>query len=101
VYHDIAFWEKVVKDPRFRPIVLQGTSPPSPGEVDAGGRVALKTSMEMLMRPYTELRKIMYRPALTQSIKGLFTAGFSKSVRYSWAKIRKWWKARQSTRSRV
>jgi translocator assembly and maintenance protein 41 len=43
-----------------------------------------------------ELNNIIYRPALTQSVKGLITAGFTKSFRYSMAKVRKWFKARQS-----
>ncbi|WWC59516.1 uncharacterized protein I303_102072 [Kwoniella dejecticola CBS 10117] len=37
-----------------------------------------------------ELRKIIHKPALRQSIKGLFTAGFTKSFWYALAKIRKW-----------
>ncbi|CAK9782480.1 mitochondrial matrix Mmp37 [Cutaneotrichosporon oleaginosum] len=37
-----------------------------------------------------EVRHIIKRPALTQSVKGLVTAGFRKSVVYSLAKFRKW-----------
>ncbi|WVW78409.1 hypothetical protein I302_100363 [Kwoniella bestiolae CBS 10118] len=42
----------------------------------------------------TELRNIIHRPALRQSIKGLFTAGFTKSYWYALAKFRKWLKGR-------
>lgn len=42
-----------------------------------------------------EVRNIIRRPALAQSFKGLVTAGFAKSVVYSWAKVRKWWAGRQ------
>ncbi|BEJ12877.1 hypothetical protein CspHIS471_0300510 [Cutaneotrichosporon sp. HIS471] len=37
-----------------------------------------------------EVRHIIKRPALAQSVKGLVTAGFSKSVVYSLAKFKKW-----------
>jgi len=43
----------------------------------------------------TEVRNIIRGPALSQSFKGLVTAGFVKSVIYSTAKIRKWWAGRQ------
>ncbi|EIW71241.1 hypothetical protein TREMEDRAFT_16117, partial [Tremella mesenterica DSM 1558] len=59
------FWKQVVQDPRYKAVVQN------------------------------ELRHIVRRPALTQSIKGLFTAGLSKSVWYSWAKVRKWLKSRR------
>lgn len=59
------FWIKVVEEPRFREVVQN------------------------------EMRHIIRRPALTQSIKGLFTAGLSKSFVYSLAKFRKWLKARR------
>ncbi|WWC86869.1 uncharacterized protein L201_001748 [Kwoniella dendrophila CBS 6074] len=42
----------------------------------------------------TELRNIIHKPALRQSIKGLYTAGFTKSFWYALAKIRKWFKGR-------
>ncbi|KAF7314334.1 Kinesin-like protein [Mycena kentingensis (nom. inval.)] len=38
-----------------------------------------------------ELRGIVRYPATVQSFKGLMSAGFGKSVRYSAAKARKWW----------
>jgi translocator assembly and maintenance protein 41 len=44
----------------------------------------------------TELRLIIRRPALTQSVKGLVTAGVTKSFHYSLAKFRKWLKSGQS-----
>ncbi|RXK34749.1 hypothetical protein M231_07991 [Tremella mesenterica] len=59
------FWKQVVQDPRYKAVVQN------------------------------ELRHIVRRPALTQSLKGLFTAGLSKSVWYSWAKVRKWLKSRR------
>ncbi|ORX56366.1 Mmp37-domain-containing protein [Hesseltinella vesiculosa] len=40
------------------------------------------------------LRSIIARPALTQSIKGIFTAGVFKSSRYVSAKLGKWAKAK-------
>ncbi|WRT64727.1 uncharacterized protein IL334_001661 [Kwoniella shivajii] len=57
-------WIKDVGDPRFRSIIS------------------------------TELRNIIHRPALRQSVKGLFTAGFTKSFWYALAKVRKWFKGR-------
>ncbi|WWC67994.1 uncharacterized protein I206_101913 [Kwoniella pini CBS 10737] len=42
----------------------------------------------------SELRNIIHKPALRQSIKGLFTAGFTKSFWYALAKIQKWFKGR-------
>ncbi|KAL7420032.1 Mitochondrial translocator assembly and maintenance protein 41 [Cryptotrichosporon argae] len=55
-----AFWHAVARDPECTAVVL------------------------------TQLRHIVRRPALTQSLKGLFTAGLAKSVYYSAAKFRKW-----------
>ncbi|WWD00626.1 hypothetical protein V866_007561 [Kwoniella sp. B9012] len=42
----------------------------------------------------TELRNIIHTPALRQSVKGLFTAGFTKSFWYALAKFKKWLKGR-------
>jgi hypothetical protein len=42
--------------------------------------------------PYTETSAITRRPALTQSIKGIITAGPVKSFQYSMAKVGKWQK---------
>ncbi|KAK8847438.1 hypothetical protein IAR55_005296 [Kwoniella newhampshirensis] len=42
-----------------------------------------------------ELRRIIGRPALRQSVKGLFTAGPIKSFYYSLAKVRKWLSGRK------
>ncbi|KAI9308994.1 mitochondrial matrix Mmp37 [Cunninghamella echinulata] len=41
------------------------------------------------------LRTIISKPALTQSIKGIFTAGLFKSSRYATAKLSKWIKAKK------
>ena len=35
------------------------------------------------------IKAIVYRRSLEQTAKGLFTAGISKSARYSWSKLRK------------
>jgi translocator assembly and maintenance protein 41 len=48
---------------------------------------------------WVELRQIIGRPALTQSVKGLLTAGLIKSVRYSAAKVRKWLKGRKQKKT--
>ncbi|KAK4685809.1 hypothetical protein P7C73_g4334, partial [Tremellales sp. Uapishka_1] len=37
-----------------------------------------------------EIQSIIRRPALTQTIKGILTAGFVKSIQYSLAKFNKW-----------
>ncbi|KAI8330483.1 mitochondrial matrix Mmp37 [Chlamydoabsidia padenii] len=36
------------------------------------------------------LRSIIAKPAMTQSVKGIFTAGITKSTRYAGAKLGKW-----------
>jgi translocator assembly and maintenance protein 41 len=41
------------------------------------------------------VRNIIRGPALSQSFKGLVTAGFMKSVVYSAAKVSKWWAGRK------
>ncbi|ORZ23414.1 mitochondrial matrix Mmp37 [Absidia repens] len=41
------------------------------------------------------LRSIIARPAMTQSIKGIFTAGITKSTRYASAKLGKWIKGKK------
>jgi mitochondrial translocator assembly and maintenance protein 41 len=42
----------------------------------------------------TALREIVARPAITQSIKGIFTAGGLKSFKYAGQKLKKSFKAR-------
>jgi translocator assembly and maintenance protein 41 len=39
----------------------------------------------------TEIRGIVRSPATMQTAKGLVSAGFGKSVRYSASKVKKWW----------
>jgi translocator assembly and maintenance protein 41 len=60
LYDDAEFWRRVAAQPGFVEVVNN------------------------------EVRHIIKRPALTQSVKGLVTAGFRKSVVYSLAKFRKW-----------
>ncbi|KAJ6477430.1 hypothetical protein C8R47DRAFT_1140504 [Mycena vitilis] len=38
-----------------------------------------------------ELRRIVRYPATVQTLKGFFSAGVGKSVRYGAAKVGKWW----------
>lgn len=44
----------------------------------------------------TELSTIIRGPAVSQSLKGLVTAGPAKSTRYALAKVRKWWNSSSS-----
>lgn len=83
---DPEFWAKVASQERIREVVLNGQSSVCPKVASASARAESET----------EVRGIIRRPALTQSIKGLFTAGFTKSFWYSLAKFRKWLKARRS-----
>jgi translocator assembly and maintenance protein 41 len=39
-----------------------------------------------------EMNKIVLYPASIQSLKGIVSAGIGKSIRYSFAKVGKWWK---------
>lgn len=73
-------WTEKVQAGDFRPVLMRGELYAS-RKIDA----ALKA----------ELRNIMHRPALTQSMKGLATAGLVKSVRYSMAKFSKWLASRK------
>ncbi|KAG8931139.1 Mitochondrial translocator assembly and maintenance protein 41 [Tulasnella sp. 418] len=41
----------------------------------------------------SEMRDIVRGPAFVQSLKGIYTAGVTKSARYSLAKVGKWWKS--------
>ena len=76
-----AFWLKVATESALKPALDRGT------------HCSTHTALT------TELRSIVARPALTQSIKGLFTAGIGKSVRYSLAKVAKWMQGRKSNAS--
>ncbi|GMK57902.1 hypothetical protein CspeluHIS016_0407360 [Cutaneotrichosporon spelunceum] len=66
LYDDVEFWRRVAKQDGFVEVVNN------------------------------EVRIIIKRPALTQSVKGLVTAGFSKSVVYSLAKFNKWLAGRKN-----
>jgi translocator assembly and maintenance protein 41 len=46
-----------------------------------------------------EMSNIVRGPATVQSLKGIISAGLGKSVRYSGAKIGKWWKGSKSASS--
>ncbi|SAL99186.1 hypothetical protein [Absidia glauca] len=50
----------------------------------------IAASPELPMYMDKSLRSIITRPALTQSVKGIFTAGVLKSTRYASAKLGKW-----------
>lgn len=41
------------------------------------------------------IQDIVKISSLTQSIKGILTAGAMKSLRYSWSKVKKMWKSLQ------
>jgi len=46
---------------------------------------------------FAEMSKIVWYPATVQSLKGIVSAGIGKSVRYSAAKVGKWWKGSGSS----
>ncbi|KAI7904619.1 mitochondrial matrix Mmp37 [Cokeromyces recurvatus] len=43
----------------------------------------------------SSLKEIIARTAITQSVKGIFTAGTIKTVRYAGEKLQKWWTAKK------
>jgi len=54
----------------------------------------LASDEEVLKRVvHDEMIRIVRGPATVQSFKGIITAGVSKSLKYSSAKIGKWWKS--------
>lgn len=55
----------------------------------------MKRKMNLTLLLLSALRSIIGKPALTQSIKGIFTAGVIKSSRYASAKLTKWIKAKK------
>ncbi|KAL5520148.1 hypothetical protein ACEPAG_1808 [Sanghuangporus baumii] len=56
-------------------------------------RVAGDNSLEEVLR--SEMRSIVRYPAAVQTAKGIVSAGLGKSIRYSAAKVGKWWKGKQ------
>ncbi|KAH0832326.1 Mmp37-domain-containing protein [Lanmaoa asiatica] len=70
---------------------VQGHGPPR--EVDESAywlRVAGDTGLPSIL--CSEMRDIVRYPATVQSLKGVVSAGMIKSVRYTAAKVRKYWK---------
>ncbi|KAF8340542.1 mitochondrial matrix Mmp37-domain-containing protein [Cantharellus anzutake] len=61
--------------------------------LSVGGDKTLSSVIEQ------ELREIVRGPATVQSLKGLVTTGLNKSIRYSAAKVGKWWSSRNSSES--
>ncbi|KAI5117928.1 hypothetical protein M0805_002007 [Coniferiporia weirii] len=53
-------------------------------------KVAGDKELEVVLR--TEMQRIVRYPAAVQTVKGIVSAGFGKSIRYSAAKVGKWWK---------
>lgn len=60
-------------------------------------RVAGDESMPVILQQ--EMCKIVRYPATVQTLKGVVSAGVSKSTRYAAAKVGKWWKGVQSSSS--
>lgn len=40
-----------------------------------------------------EMRSLVRYPAALQTVKGLVSAGFGKSIKYSAEKVGKWWRS--------
>ncbi|WFD34037.1 tetrahydrofolate synthase [Malassezia cuniculi] len=59
------FWSAVVEQPDFQDVLL------------------------------LKVAEIVSRPARIQSLKGIYTAGFTRSIRYVWAKITKYWEGKR------
>jgi translocator assembly and maintenance protein 41 len=45
----------------------------------------------MRLTKVVEMRGIVRSPATVQTLKGIASAGVGKSIRYSAAKVHKWW----------
>jgi translocator assembly and maintenance protein 41 len=52
-------------------------------------------SVLTLIKKILGLTEIIAGTAITQSIKGIFTAGTLKTGRYAGAKLSKWWSAKK------
>jgi translocator assembly and maintenance protein 41 len=72
------------------------------GKLETGGNVrARKSRVSHLLRNLTlttnivGLFEIIAWPALTQSAKGIITAGPTRTARYAGEKLKKWWQAKK------
>lgn len=93
---DLEFWRKVAGQERIREVVLNGKSySGSRPSTTVFRSLSSSSPLCISCANPAELRGIIRRPALTQSMKGLFTAGFTKSFWYSLAKFNKWLKGRK------
>ncbi|KAG8709488.1 Mitochondrial translocator assembly and maintenance protein 41, partial [Ceratobasidium sp. 394] len=71
-----------------------GASSPSRDENVFWQRVGAASDLTEAMK--SEMEAIVKGPATAQSLKGLVSAGFVKSLRYGTEKVGKWWAAKSS-----
>ncbi|GJJ13453.1 hypothetical protein Clacol_007707 [Clathrus columnatus] len=78
---DSAYWKAVAGDPRLSHVITQGKTH------------SLDPFLLLTPSLFPETKNIVGYPATLQSMKGLVSAGFSKSFRYGAGKVGKWWKS--------
>ncbi|KAG2351155.1 Mmp37-domain-containing protein [Suillus spraguei] len=69
----------------------EGRGPPREADESAYWlRIAGDEELPLIL--HSEISKIVQYPATVQSLKGIVSAGMTKSLRYSVSKVSKWWK---------
>jgi translocator assembly and maintenance protein 41 len=76
---DSAYWIQLASHDKLGDVLTQGKEP------------LLMVTNHLRSTRITEMNDIVRYPATVQSVKGVVSAGLGKSVRYSAAKVRKWW----------